>query len=325
MDALLSWNSKRPHTASSTHAPVHEEAWLLGQPPLHKYLDFVVDTTIGGACISRSAITKEWREANDYYAKLETSEAGIADEAGISELDPSLRDLADEVMADSRYRHGFDTLPTRFAMVELDRLVVSQPHVNLFHTDRLKKQLGEAPTGELLFRFCLPLDRIEAPVQMRRAGTNRYMFWSESSDFRFHEPAILQPEDLTEHNCFGPLGAVVGLMVGYGSNFLNVVESGSRLLLHNGYHRAYALRELGVTHAPCIVQTATRRDELSLVASRSVMDDVGFYLAAARPPLLKDFFDPKIRKVLRVPKVLRVIELSFEAREFEISDFGNAA
>jgi hypothetical protein len=114
-------------------------------------------------------------------------------------------------------------------------------------------------------------------------------------------------------------------MVGYGSNFLNVIQSDGRLLLHNGYHRAYALRELGVTHAPCIMQTATRRDELNLVASRSVLEDPAFYLKAARPPLLKDFFDPRLRKVLRVPKILRVVELSFEAKEFEIVDFSNAA
>jgi hypothetical protein len=320
MDALLAWSGQRPNSQPSTSPSVHEEAWLLGQSPLRKYLDFVVDMTVDGKHIARSALIDEWRAANDYYAELETTEAGIADAADISALDASLQPLADDIIADSRWR-DFDILPTRFAMVELDRLVVSQGHVNLSHTERLKSQLDAKPALDALFRFCLPLDRAEAPVQMRRAGVNRYMFWSESSDFRFHEPALLQPGQID--GSFGPLGGIVGLMVGYGSNFLNVIESDGRLLLHNGYHRAYALRDLGITHAPCIVQTVTRRDELALVASRSVMEDPAFYFKAARPPLLKDFFDPKIRKVLRLPKILRVVELSFEAREFETVDFAS--
>jgi hypothetical protein len=228
-------------------------------------------------------------------------------------------------MSDARWIRGFDTVPARISMVELDRLVMSQPYVNLQHTDRLKDRLRDNRTAEALFRFCLPLDRDEAPVQVRRAGSNKYLFWSDSSDFRFHEPALLRPDQVDGHDSFGPLGGILGLMVGYGSNFLNAIESEGRVLLHNGYHRAYALREAGFTHAPCIVQSVTRRDELNIVASRTILEDVNFYLKSARPPILKDFFDPKIRKVLRVPKVLRVIELSFKTREFETIDFGTTA
>jgi hypothetical protein len=325
MDALPAWNSQSPpHASLHEQSPVHEEAWLLGQPPLSKYLDFVSETTVGGALHVRSALVDEWRAANDYYAELEDREAGIADDAEICDLDPRLAALADEVRADPRWRRGFDALPTRFAMVELDRLVISQSYVNLLHAETLKRRLGDSPTLEALFRFCLPLDRSEASVQMRRAGSNRFLFWSESTDFRFQEPTLLDPGQINEHDSFGSMAGVVGLMVGYGSNFLNVIEAEGRLLLHNGYHRAYALRELGVTHAPCIVQTASRRDELRLVAARAILEDPAFYLKAARPPLLKDFFDPKIRKILRVPKILRVVEISFEAKEFEIVDFASA-
>ena len=224
MDALLAWNNERFRPDSGSGDAMHEEVWLLGQPPLNKYLDFVVEMTAGGGRIPRADIVAEWREANDHYATLESQEAGVADQAVINELDPSLGALAEDVLADPRYMRGFDSLPTRIAMVELDRLVVSQPHVNLLHTERLKTQLGAAPTPESLFRFCLPLDRPEAPVRMRRAGENRFIFWSESSDFRFHEPSLIQPDQITSQGHFGPLGGVIGLMVGYGSNFLNVID-----------------------------------------------------------------------------------------------------
>ena len=301
--------------------PMQREAWILGQPPLQKYLDFMEEIAPLKSAPSRKALIDDWRRANDHYYKLEVAEDGIADKAGIAPLAASLRGLARKVKADPRYKRSFDDLPTRFAMVELDRLIVPQPHVNLDHIARLKLRLGPKRTPAALFHFCLPLDRSEADVQMRRAGANRYLFWSPSSDFRFQEPVVLTPDQIRGYQAFGPIGSVIGLTVGFGSNFLTVIKSDGRLLLHNGHHRAYALRDLGVTHAPCIVQTVTRRDELNLVASRAVRDDPAFYFKSARPPLLKDFFDPKLRKVISVPPLTRVVELSFDVKEFEIKDF----
>jgi hypothetical protein len=117
---------------------------------------------------------------------------------------------------------------------------------------------------------------------------------------------------------FGPIGAVVGLVVGFGSNFLSVIRSDGRMLLHNGYHRAYALRAAGFTHAPAVVQTVTRLDELALVAAQKVLDEPAFYFAAKRPPLLKDFFDPRLSKVLPVRHRERLIEVSFEYDEYNV-------
>jgi hypothetical protein len=45
-----------------------------------------------------------------------------------------------------------------------------------------------------------------------------------------------------------------------------------------------------------------------------------FYFGSKRPPLLKDFFDPKIRKVLPVRRIRRVVEVQYEVREFEIAE-----
>jgi hypothetical protein len=302
---------------------IHEEVWLLGQPPLQRYLEFVEDRVAGGASIPRSRLVDEWRIANDYYAGLEEIEAGFADQAEILDLDPALHPLIEKVMADSRYFRTFDRLPTRFAMVELDRLMIGHPYVSRHHTQRLKTQLGGSPTPEALFHFCLPLDRSEAPVKVRQVGPRRFLFWSASSDFRFMEAALLRPQQINGFDPFGTVGGVVGLFVGYGSNFLNVIQSGNRLLVHNGHHRAYALRDLGITHAPCIVQTVTRLDELNIAAARAVLDNPAFYFRAKRPPILKDFFDPKIRKVLRVQSMMNVVEVSFEAKLLKkIKDFG---
>ncbi len=298
-----------------------EEAWLLGQPPLQRYLDYMQDTAIGGAQMSRSGLVDEWRAANDYWYELEQSEPGIADQVEIRELDSSLAPCVDEVMASSRYRRGFNELPTRFAMVELEKLIVSQRHVDIQHTQRLKDRLTGGWSPEQLFWFCMPVRSVETPVDMRRLGSKRFLVWSKSSDFRFHEAALLDPAQIAGYEPFGPVGAAVGVMLGYGSNLLNVIQSDNRLLLHNGHHRAYAMLEMGITHAPCIIRTVTRRDEFNLLASADAAADPAFFFRAARPPLLKDFFDPRIRKVVRVPQLMRLLEISIDVKEHEVRDF----
>ena len=81
--------------------------------------------------------------------------------------------------------------------------------------------------------------------------------------------------------------------------------------------------EMGITHAPCIVRTVTRRDEFNLLASADAAADPSFFFRAARPPILKDFFDPRIRKVVKVPQLMRLLEISIDVKEHEIRDFGS--
>jgi hypothetical protein len=280
----------------------------------------VKGTVIDGSSIPRSVLVDEWREVNDHYYDLEAREAGAADQIEVFDLPSTMAPFVEAVIKDACYRRAFDTLPTRFAMVELDRLVVAQSHVNLTHAKRLRAGLSAAPSPEEVFRFCHPLDRRAPPIKIRRLGEARYTFTSESSDLRFREAVLLQPEQIQGSERFGPGAAVVGLVVGFSSNFLTAVQSDNRLLLHNGHHRAFSLLEHGITHAPCIIQTVTRLDELALVAGRTVQRAPAFYFKAARPPLLKDFLDPKIRKVLRIPRLYQTIDVSFDVQDHAISD-----
>ena len=228
-----------------------EEIWLLGQPPLWRYLDFVRDRVVGRASAERAALADEWRQANDDYHELEESEAGIADQVECLDLDPALAPLAAEVMADPRYRRAFDTLPTHFGRVELDRLVVYQTQVTHHFIEALKSRLGPAPDPATLFHFCLPLGQPDASIQIRRAGSRRYVFWSDSMDFRFHEPVLLRPDQIRDYNTFGPIAGVVGLVVGFGSNFLDVIRDDNRLLLRE--RLSPSLRTARTGYHPCTV------------------------------------------------------------------------
>jgi hypothetical protein len=295
-----------------------EEIWLLGQPALTDYLDYVRKTTIDGASVDKTALVDEWRTANDYYYELEQSEKNIADDIECRELPSEFAPLVEEVKADPRFRRTFDALPTTFALVELDRLILFQKHVAGHFVQELMSRLGPKPNPEALFRFCMPLTLPDAPVRIRQLGAQRFVFSSDSTDFRFHEAALLKPDQLRDYEPFGAVAGVLGLVAGFSSNFLNAIRSDKRLVLHDGYHRATALRALGITHAPCLIQTVTRLDELNLVAKRRVAEHPEFYFRSVRPPLLKDFFDPKIRKALPIPKIQRVIEISFEVNEMTV-------
>lgn len=301
-------------------ARFRDEIWLLGQPPLTDYLDFVRRHVDGGERISPSTLIDAWRLANDHYAELEDIEAGLADEAECRALPRAMRPAAEALQAQTYYRETFNRVPTHIAMVELDKIIVSQRHVTRAFVLGLAAQLDPRPEGADLFRFCQPLERRDAAIDIRRMGRERFAFVSESTDLRFHEATLLRGDQVPGYDSFGPVAGIVGLVVGHGSNFLSVIRSDTRMVLHNGYHRACALRMAGFTHAPAIVQTVTRRDELEAVASSAVVDDPAFYFRSGRPPLLKDFFDPRTSTVLPVRRKRKMIEVSFSISEIDLED-----
>ena len=302
----------------SPNAEPLEEIRLLGQPPLQEHLGFVRERVVDSGSLDMEAVAGAWREANDYYHELEQREAGFADDIEILDLDPSLDPLVESLEQDPRFTYTFDTFPTDIAMVELDRLVIYQTHVTRSFTENLESKLGKTPDPETLFRFCQPSATAEPAIDIQKVGPKRFMFSSESTDFRPHQPALLHPDQVSGHETFGPMCAVVALPVGFGSNFFTGIQHEDRVLLHNGYHRAYAMRALGITHAPCIIQTVTRRDELEVAAKEDVADNPAFYFGTARPPLLKDFFDPRIAQAFMVHRTRKMIEVSFEIRTFEV-------
>jgi hypothetical protein len=143
----------------------------------------------------------------------------------------------------------------------------------------------------------------------------KYVFQSPSNDLRFLGPRGLDPEDVTDQGSHGGMVGMVGLEIGFGSNFLNAVHAEGRLILTNGSHRAYALRKLGVTHVPCIIQHAATRDELELVASSPVRKDPDAYLKAPRPSMLPDYFHPELQMTLAVHQRLRQVTVRFQVEE----------
>jgi hypothetical protein len=289
--------------------------WLLGQPHLADYLSFVKENAVGGAAMDPRLLADEWRAANELYYELEEEEAGIADEIECLPLDSSLAPLVEALQRDPHYRATFDTLPMSVEMVELDRLIVSQTHIASSFSEGRAAALGPCPSPEALFHYCQPLERDLPPVRIERLDGDRYRFSSPSTDLRGHEPRLLARTEAAAICSTGPIAGVIGLIVGFGSNFLTAIRSDNRLVLHNGYHRAHSLRSMGITHAPCLIETVTRKDELSLAASETVSSDPAFYFRGRRPPLLKDYFDPRLARTFAVRPRRTVVEVEFTIRK----------
>jgi len=295
-----------------------ESLYLNGRPTMKGFIRYVRSHAVNPP--GEGILMQEWQAANEVVRALEKDEAGCADHPPIIkiEINSKYEPLLIELLKDPLIRNGFNSVPTEVAMVELDRLVVYQKHIDLTFVRQLKNKLGPAPSDEEIFRTCLPYDHPQPPVKWSRVHGDKFVFVSPSNDLRFLGTMKLQGKHITGYAPPGNLVGVVGIAVGFGSNFLNAVCSEGRIILNNGSHRAYALRDMGFTHVPCIVQHVASREQLDVVACSDIYDEPDFFLKHPRPSMLKDYFNPKLRKVMPVRRRLHQVMVQFEVDDFSV-------
>jgi len=291
---------------------VDETLYLIGRPTLKQFLRFARNNAVNPP--DDGTLTDEWEAASNVLQGLEKQEAGGPDNPPIVRIEPDSKNeaLLTEFLKDPLVRNGFNTVPTEVGWVELDRLVVYQHHIDLTYATLLARELGDSPCEEQIFRTALMHDHPQPEVKWSRAHGNKFVFVSRSNDVRFLGTMKLQAHNIVDYPHPGNLAGVVGLVVGFGSNFLNAIYAENRLILNNGSHRAYALRKMGVTHVPCIIQHASSREKLDVLAASEVMDRPDYYLKHPRPSMLKDYFNPKLHKVMQVRRQLKQITVKFE-------------
>jgi hypothetical protein len=307
--------SETPDAPPAEAAPPasYESLYLTGRPSLKRFIRHVRGHAVEQPI--EADLAEEWHAAKRVVDGLAKEEAGFADGPTLGRLGNEYEPLLIEFLKDPLVRNGFNSVPTEVALVELDRLVVYQKDIDLTYAARLARYLGPAPSRAQIFRTCLGHDHPHPPVRWSRVHGDSFVFVSESNDLRFLGTMPLQQSHIKDYAQPGNLAGVVGLAVGFGSNFLNAVYAENRLVLNNGSHRAYTLRSLGVTHVPCIVQHVSSHEELDLVASSQVQSNPDRYLRHPRPMLLKDYFDPRLHKVMRFHRRLQQVTVRFEIEE----------
>ncbi len=299
---------------ATTQVPVDPHVFLIGRPPMGEYLGFLKTQTLEGQTAEVGELAEQWRAASARVKQLATTEAGVADDPPTAALPSSLTGLAEKVMQDPVTRQSFGITQNEIKMVELDRLVVFQKQINVTYAGELQAALGEGPSDEDLLGFALPIDgRYDptpnvAPIQFGPVGAQVWGAVSPSMDYRVLSTALLDPAQVSGMDINGRPSHIIAAAIGYGSNYLSAMRVGSRLILRNGSHRAYALRKAGHTHAPVLIQNIPDGEEGEHLPP-DVQLQRDLYLSDPRPPLLRDYFDDDLHLVVHVPRKTRQLRV----------------
>jgi len=295
---------------------IDNHVFICGRPSMQGYISYIRGETLDPP--DERVLAEQWTRGAREYERRQRTEAGIADDIQIAPLPREFRALEKQLRNDPVFQNGYDSVRTEIGIVELDRMVIYQRHIDLAFVETLKRRFGREPDAEQIFRACLLSDYPTPPVTWKRTASDTFVFLSPSNDLRYLGTMELEEEHITGYPLPGAVVGIVGLCVGFGSNFLNAIHVNGRLVLHNGSHRAYALRALGITHVPCIVQYCSSLEELNLVTDAELQRNPDRYLKPKRPPMLRDYFDPKLHKVLRCVRRLKQVRIKFSRDETEI-------
>src|SRR5947208_6233364 len=183
-----------------------ESLYLIGRPTLKQFLRFVKSNAIEPP--PERVLADQWQAASGIVGRLAVDQAGSADDPPIGRLGPEYEPLLINFLKDPLVRYGFNTVPTDVGLVELDRMVVWQKHIDLTHSRRLEARLGPAPDQERIFRTCLPFDHPQPPVQWSRMNHSSFVFMSPSNDLRYLGTMRIEPRHIKD---YPPPGDLVGV------------------------------------------------------------------------------------------------------------------
>jgi hypothetical protein len=104
--------------------------------------------------------------------------------------------------------------------------------------------------------------------------------------------------------------------VGYGTAPVNVLYAGGRLILNNGFHRVFALRSIGITKIPVVVQHI-RNPQLEF-PPQVVGLPKEYLLTHPRPVLVGDFFKDDLAITLKVRDRIKTVTVNVVAGQHDV-------
>src|SRR6266567_3042312 len=128
----------------------------------------------------------------EVLAKWEGASAAFNEKSVLSfeqishtEVDKKYVDKLDSIKNDKKFSHTFQQLPTKFEVVEIDKLIACQSTVALEYVEKLVKEFSGKFDFDALIEICLSLDKTVPEVSDIRANEQTIVYSSENTDFRF--------------------------------------------------------------------------------------------------------------------------------------------
>jgi len=140
-------------------------------------------------------------------------------------------------------------------LADIDTLLAFQFHVDVARSDSLAAGLPTNPALADAFPLCLPIAPPAAP---------QMMVYAHNPDLQRNQSLVIKSSDVNVRVMDrGLFGQYAGIALGLGSPFVHVERFNGRTYLHNGFHRAYALRSRGLMQIPCFYREVMNFNEVA--------------------------------------------------------------
>ncbi len=210
----------------------------------------------------------------------------------------------------------FPHFATSVHWVDIDTLIAPQRNLDLDYIENLKKDWPKQPTEAALVNICFGPGK-EVPIRVAENATGQYVFSSANKDLRFLGTHVRRLQSHEEWPTTGLAHLAVTSLIGFGSPLISILKVNNRLILHNGFHRVYALRTMGVRAVPVVVQHIQWPQRELPTQILGISRD--FLLQSARPALMKDFFDLRLSCRLRGKSKIKTIQTQITVNQQDIA------
>lgn len=220
--------------------------------------------------------------------------------------------LSDRVRSAPLVASHMANLNWRPGAVDLRKVGAYQPTINLHG---LVERIAEVSDDmDFLLDFAIPRER--HLQQLPVSGEQRqhsYTISSANPNLRVVGSSVGQAEVALLEG-MPPINAIaIQYFVAINPSFMQVVHFDGRWFLRDGYHRAAALLQAGISMCPCLLVNAVDLSQFGMPDNHVPYD----VLFGPRPPMLTDFWDDAVSAESTQPVVRKVVRT--RADEFPIA------
>jgi len=273
-----------------------------------RLISFINNTCTQTEIDNISLAYKNWLNASQIFHQIEKEEKGIADNCQISDIKSH---LIDAIQSNPMIKNTFSNETIDYKMVDIENVIVTQTEVVLDYVEELEKEISKSPSEEELLKFCLIPEKKVARPKVKKKDSKTYYFSSPSRDFRFlggYHRSDPSREEILQLKIGGMATNAITLFFGYGSFCMWAFQIDGRIILDNGFHRAYTLYKNGIKKIPMLL---IKRSE-SEFPEQITEFKKDYLLHHPRPILMKDFLNDDLIREFKQKETRTILKVSWD-------------